>query len=49
MSVKKEFDRIYGTTWHCVVGKKWVCESASDSEYHPVLVLVRGEGATGFG
>jgi dynein light chain LC8-type len=22
MSVKKEFDRIYGTTWHCVVGKK---------------------------
>lgn len=22
MSVKKEFDRIYGTTWHAVVGKK---------------------------
>ena len=24
MYVKKEFDRLYGTTWHCVVGKKWV-------------------------
>jgi dynein light chain LC8-type len=22
MQVKKEFDRVYGTTWHCVVGKK---------------------------
>jgi hypothetical protein len=22
MFIKKEFDRIYGTTWHCVVGKK---------------------------
>ncbi|RXK38454.1 hypothetical protein M231_04219 [Tremella mesenterica] len=22
MYIKKEFDRIYGTTWHCVVGKK---------------------------
>ena len=22
MFVKKEFDRVYGTTWHCVVGKK---------------------------
>jgi len=22
MFVKKEFDRLYGTTWHCVVGKK---------------------------
>jgi hypothetical protein len=22
MHVKKEFDRVYGTTWHCVVGKK---------------------------
>ena len=21
MFIKKEFDRIYGTTWHCVVGK----------------------------
>ncbi|CAD6572981.1 MAG: Dynein light chain [Tremellales sp. Tagirdzhanova-0007] len=21
MFVKKEFDRLYGTTWHCVVGK----------------------------
>lgn len=24
MFIKKEFDRLYGTTWHCVVGKKWV-------------------------
>lgn len=24
MHVKKEFDRRYGSTWHCVVGKKWV-------------------------
>ncbi len=24
MYIKKEFDRMYGTTWHCVVGKKWV-------------------------
>lgn len=24
MYIKKEFDRLYGTTWHCVVGKKWV-------------------------
>lgn len=22
MYIKKEFDRMYGTTWHCVVGKK---------------------------
>lgn len=22
MVIKKEFDRLYGTTWHCVVGKK---------------------------
>lgn len=22
MYVKKEFDRLYGTTWHAVVGKK---------------------------
>jgi len=22
MFLKKEFDRLYGTTWHCVVGKK---------------------------
>jgi hypothetical protein len=22
MFIKKEFDRLYGTTWHCVVGKK---------------------------
>lgn len=22
MYIKKEFDRVYGTTWHCVVGKK---------------------------
>jgi hypothetical protein len=31
MFIKKEFDRIYGTTWHCVVGKKWV-RAASVSE-----------------
>jgi len=23
MVIKKEFDRIYGTTWHCVVGKNF--------------------------
>ncbi|ORX39253.1 dynein light chain 2, cytoplasmic-like protein [Kockovaella imperatae] len=23
MYMKKEFDRIYGTTWHCVVGKQF--------------------------
>ncbi|EIW65783.1 hypothetical protein TREMEDRAFT_35849 [Tremella mesenterica DSM 1558] len=23
MYIKKEFDRIYGTTWHCVVGKNF--------------------------
>ena len=22
--IKKEFDRLYGTTWHCVVGKRCV-------------------------
>jgi len=22
MYIKKEFDRLHGTTWHCVVGKK---------------------------
>jgi dynein light chain LC8-type len=22
MFIKKEFDRMYGTTWHCIVGKK---------------------------
>jgi dynein light chain LC8-type len=22
MFLKREFDRLYGTTWHCVVGKK---------------------------
>lgn len=22
MYVKKQFDRLYGTTWHCVIGKK---------------------------
>jgi dynein light chain LC8-type len=22
MYIKKEFDRAFGTTWHCVVGKK---------------------------
>lgn len=27
MYIKKEFDRLYGTTWHCVVGKKWVPSS----------------------
>lgn len=29
MYIKKEFDRRYGTTWHCVVGKKWVPLSLS--------------------
>lgn len=24
MYMKKEFDRLHGTTWHCVVGKKYV-------------------------
>jgi len=23
MYIKKEFDRLYGTTWHCVVGKNF--------------------------
>ncbi|WWD21255.1 dynein light chain 1, cytoplasmic [Kwoniella shandongensis] len=23
MHIKKEFDRMYGTTWHCVVGKNF--------------------------
>ncbi|WVQ81182.1 hypothetical protein IAT38_003304 [Cryptococcus sp. DSM 104549] len=23
MYVKKQFDRLYGTTWHCVVGKNF--------------------------
>lgn len=23
MHIKKEFDRRFGTTWHCVVGKKY--------------------------
>ncbi|KAK6906394.1 hypothetical protein I203_100379 [Kwoniella mangroviensis CBS 8507] len=23
MFIKKEFDRLYGTTWHCVVGKNF--------------------------
>ncbi|KAL7421051.1 Dynein light chain [Cryptotrichosporon argae] len=23
MHIKKEFDRLYGTTWHCVVGKNF--------------------------
>ncbi|ORY33052.1 dynein light chain in complex with an in vitro evolved peptide dimerized By leucine zipper [Naematelia encephala] len=23
MYVKKEFDRMYGTTWHCIVGKNF--------------------------
>lgn len=27
MYIKKEFDRLYGTTWHCVVGKKCVMSS----------------------
>lgn len=22
--LKREFDRLYGVTWHAVVGKKWV-------------------------
>jgi dynein light chain LC8-type len=22
MHIKKEFDRLYSTTWHCVVGKQ---------------------------
>lgn len=22
MIIKKEFDRLYSTTWHCVVGKQ---------------------------
>jgi hypothetical protein len=22
MYIKREFDRLHGTTWHCVVGKK---------------------------
>jgi len=33
MYLKKEFDRIYGTTWHCVVGKKWV-----ETILHPSFV-----------
>lgn len=24
MYIKKEFDRLYNTTWHCVVGKQYV-------------------------
>lgn len=23
MHIKQEFDRLYGTTWHCVVGKNF--------------------------
>lgn len=23
MYIKKEFDRLFGTTWHCVVGKNF--------------------------
>jgi dynein light chain LC8-type len=29
MYIKKEFDRLYGTTWHCVVGKKCVMSSCA--------------------
>lgn len=32
MYVKKQFDRLYGTTWHCVIGKKWVCLPTSQME-----------------
>jgi len=31
MYIKKEFDRLYGTTWHCVVGKKSVATPLSSA------------------
>jgi hypothetical protein len=30
MYCKKEFDRLHGTTWHCVVGKKYVLRMPND-------------------
>lgn len=31
MYIKKEFDRLYNTTWHCVVGKKYVLRQSGPS------------------
>ena len=52
MHIKQEFDRLYGTTWHCVVGKKWVpplhFPSLFPSARLPILlrpVLIRAGGA----
>jgi dynein light chain LC8-type len=34
MYIKKEFDRLHGTTWHCVVGKKYVPHTRLPSDAH---------------
>lgn len=49
MVIKKEFDRLYGTTWHCVVGKKWVLVysiSHAISNPHLSSCLVLPSGST---